>query len=151
MSSSKKLTCKVTLRQMFICLLRPPPLLGFCLGWSRNFLNFAGSEYGQIEILKLLQNMVFNKTQHPHLGCPRNKQTNISVQTVTNRNRSVSVVFRIVSWNQKQNILVCFGVLNLYQNNWNKKNCFKTNQTNRNNTKQPKILFQNKPKKQKQP
>ncbi len=29
----KKLTCKGNLRQMFICL-SPPPLLGFCLGWS---------------------------------------------------------------------------------------------------------------------
>jgi hypothetical protein len=28
----KKLTCKGTLRQVFICL-RPPPLVGFCLGW----------------------------------------------------------------------------------------------------------------------
>jgi hypothetical protein len=36
----KKLTCKGTLRQEFICL-RPPPLLGFCLGWSGNFV---GSE-----------------------------------------------------------------------------------------------------------
>ncbi len=33
MSSCKKLTCKGTLRQVFICL-RPPPLLVFCLGWS---------------------------------------------------------------------------------------------------------------------
>ncbi len=28
----KKLTCKGTLRQVFICLM-PPPLLSFCLGW----------------------------------------------------------------------------------------------------------------------
>jgi hypothetical protein len=28
----KKFTCKGTLRQVFICL-RPPPLIGFCLGW----------------------------------------------------------------------------------------------------------------------
>ncbi len=35
MSSSKKLTYKGTLRQVFICL-RPPSLLGFCLGWSSN-------------------------------------------------------------------------------------------------------------------
>jgi hypothetical protein len=41
MSSPKKFTYKGTLRQVFICL-RPPPLLGFCLGWSSNF---AGSEY----------------------------------------------------------------------------------------------------------
>ncbi len=45
MSSSKKLTFKGTLRQVFICL-RPPPLLGLCLGWS---CNFAGSESGQIQ------------------------------------------------------------------------------------------------------
>jgi hypothetical protein len=29
----KKLTCKGTWRQVFICL-RPHPLLGFCLGWQ---------------------------------------------------------------------------------------------------------------------
>ncbi len=57
----KKLTRK-GLRQMFICL-RPPPLLGFCLGWCSNFV---GSETGQIQIVKLLQNMVSNRTPY----CP---------------------------------------------------------------------------------
>jgi hypothetical protein len=61
MSSSKKLTCKWTLRQMFICL-RPPPLLGFCLEWSSNFV---GSESGQTQSVKLLHNMVSNRTHHP--------------------------------------------------------------------------------------
>jgi hypothetical protein len=46
---------------MFICL-RPPPLLFFCLGWSSNFV---GSESGQIQSVKLLQDMVSKKTQHP--------------------------------------------------------------------------------------
>ncbi len=54
MSASKKMTCKGTLRQVFICL-RPPPLRGFCLGWSNNFV---GSESAQS--VKLLQNMVVN-------------------------------------------------------------------------------------------
>ncbi len=36
----KRFTCKGTLLQVFICL-RPPPLLGFCLGWSSDF---EGSE-----------------------------------------------------------------------------------------------------------
>jgi hypothetical protein len=54
-------TCKWTLRQVFICL-RPPLLLGFCLEWSSNFV---GSESGQIQNVKLLQNMVSNRTQHP--------------------------------------------------------------------------------------
>ncbi len=62
MSSSKKLTCKGTLQQVFICL-RIPPLQGFRLGWSSNFV---GSESGQIQTVKLLQNMVSNTTQHPH-------------------------------------------------------------------------------------
>jgi hypothetical protein len=31
----------------------PPPLLGFCLEWSSNFV---GSESGQIQSVKLLQN-----------------------------------------------------------------------------------------------
>jgi hypothetical protein len=60
MSSSKKLTNKGTLRQVFICL-RPPPLLAFCLGWSSNFV---GSECVQIQNVKLLQNMVSNRTRH---------------------------------------------------------------------------------------
>ncbi len=45
MSSSKKFTCKGTLRKVFICL-RPHPLLDFCLGWCSNC---AGSESGQIQ------------------------------------------------------------------------------------------------------
>jgi hypothetical protein len=63
--SSKKLTCQGTLRNVFICL-RPPSLLGFCLGWSSNFV---GSESGPIYSVKLLQNMVSNMTQQstpPH-------------------------------------------------------------------------------------
>jgi hypothetical protein len=46
---------KIDLRQVFICL-RPPPLLllGYCLGWSSDF---AGSESGQIQCVKLLQNI----------------------------------------------------------------------------------------------
>jgi hypothetical protein len=58
----KKLTYKGTLRQVFICL-RPPPLLDFCLGWC---CNFVGSESGQKQSAKLLQNMLSNTTQHPH-------------------------------------------------------------------------------------
>ncbi len=60
MSSLKKLTCKWTLWQAFICLM--PPLLGFCLGWSSNSV---GSESGQIQSVKLQQNMVSNRTEHP--------------------------------------------------------------------------------------
>jgi hypothetical protein len=55
------MTSKGTLRQVFICL-RPPPLLGFCLKWCSNFV---GSESGQIQSVKLLQNMVSNTTQYP--------------------------------------------------------------------------------------
>ncbi len=35
----------------------------FCLGWGSNFI---GSESGQKQSVKLLQNMVYNTTQHPH-------------------------------------------------------------------------------------
>jgi hypothetical protein len=42
----KKVTWNGTLLQVFICL-RPPTLLGFCLGWSSNFVGF---ESGQIQI-----------------------------------------------------------------------------------------------------
>ncbi len=54
----KKLTCKGTLRQVFIYL-RPPPLLDFCLGWCSNFV---GSEFGQKQSLNSGQNMVSNTT-----------------------------------------------------------------------------------------
>ncbi len=52
-----------TLRQVFICL-RPSSLLGYCLRWSSNFVGF---EFGQIQSVKLLHNMVSNRTQHPPL------------------------------------------------------------------------------------
>jgi hypothetical protein len=55
-----KITCKGTLRQVFI-FLWPLPLLGFCLGWSRIFV---GSESGQVRSVIILQNMVSNSTQH---------------------------------------------------------------------------------------
>jgi hypothetical protein len=51
-SDPQRNTGKGTLRQMFICL-RPPPLLGFCLGRCSNFV---GSESGQKQSVKLLQN-----------------------------------------------------------------------------------------------
>ncbi len=57
----KNLSCKWTLRQVFI-FLRPSPLLGFCLGWKSKFV---GSESDQKQSGKLLQNMVSNTTQHP--------------------------------------------------------------------------------------
>jgi hypothetical protein len=47
-----------------IYLSEDPPFLCFCLGWTSNFV---GSESGQIQSAKLLQNMVSNRTQHPHL------------------------------------------------------------------------------------
>ncbi len=57
MSTYKKLTYKGFLRQVFIC-----PLLGFCLRLSSNFVS---AESGQVLSVKLLQNMVCNRTQHP--------------------------------------------------------------------------------------
>ncbi len=62
-SSSKNFTCKGTLRQVFLCLSATPfPFIGFCLGWSSNFV---GSESGQIQSVKLLENMVSNRTPNP--------------------------------------------------------------------------------------
>ncbi len=58
---TSKLTCIGSLRHVFICL-RLPPLLGFRLRWSSNFV---GSESGQIQRVELLQNIVSNRTQHP--------------------------------------------------------------------------------------
>jgi hypothetical protein len=56
----KKLTYKETLRQVFICL-RPPSLVGICVGLSSNFVGF---ESGQIHSVKLQKNMVSCRTQH---------------------------------------------------------------------------------------
>ncbi len=63
------------------------------------------------------------------------KQTkNISVRTKTNRNKicfgCVSVCFVKPEEKKFRFVLVCFGVSNLYWNNWNKQNCFKTNRNN---------------------
>jgi hypothetical protein len=54
MSLPKKIDLCRDFRQVLICL-RPPPLLGVCLGWCRNFV---GSESGQKQSVKLLQKMV---------------------------------------------------------------------------------------------
>ncbi len=57
----KKFTCKGTLGQVFI-FLGPPHLLGFCLGWSSNFV---GSESSQIQSVQILQNMVQQDSTPP--------------------------------------------------------------------------------------
>ncbi len=54
----KKLTCNGTFRRLLICL-RTPPILGFCWGGQ------LASESGEIQSIKLQQNMVSNRTQHP--------------------------------------------------------------------------------------
>jgi hypothetical protein len=56
----KKFTCKGTLRQVYLS--EAPSLLGFCLGYSNNFV---GSESGHILNVKLLQNLVSNRTPYP--------------------------------------------------------------------------------------
>jgi len=61
----KKLASSPTL---FICL-SPHPLLGYCLGWSTNFV---GSESGQIQSVKLQQNTVWSSTG---INTPTNSQT----------------------------------------------------------------------------
>jgi hypothetical protein len=62
----KNFSCKGILRQVFFCQ-RPPPFL--CLG------GLAGPESGQIQSVKLLQNMVFNRTQHPPGPIPSQPHT----------------------------------------------------------------------------
>jgi hypothetical protein len=61
----KKLTCTGTLCGRYFVCLRPPPLLGFYLGWSSDVV---GSESGQIQSVKFLQNKVSNTT-HTHCIC----------------------------------------------------------------------------------
>jgi hypothetical protein len=65
MSSSKKMDLYKDFAAVFIWL---PPLLGFCLEWSSNFV---GSGSGQIQSIKLLQNMVSNRTPSPAPSQPR--------------------------------------------------------------------------------
>ncbi len=60
MSSSKKNWPVKGLCGMCFISLKASRLLGFCLGWSSNFV---GSESGQIPVVKLL-NMVYNRTQY---------------------------------------------------------------------------------------
>jgi hypothetical protein len=50
----------------------------FCLGWCSNFV---GSEYGQKQSVKLLQNMVYNTTKHPPPPPPPPRHT-LSVYTL---------------------------------------------------------------------
>jgi hypothetical protein len=67
MSSSKN----IDLWQVFNCL-RAPPLLGFCFGWSSNFV---GSEPGQIQSVKtpaeygLQQGSTPPTPSQPHIVC----------------------------------------------------------------------------------
>ncbi len=68
----KKFTCIGTLRQVFICL-RHPTLLGYCLGWSSNFVG-----------VQLLQNMAQQDSTPPPptLSQPLTVCTNVHVYTV---------------------------------------------------------------------
>ena len=50
----------------------------FCFGWCNNFV---GSKSGQEQSVKLLQNMVYNTTQHPPTPHPH-RHTLLSVYTV---------------------------------------------------------------------
>ncbi len=58
------------------------------------------------------------------------KKKNFRFEPKQTETRSVSRLFRFVSWNPKKNFSVCFGVSNLYRNNRNKQNSFETNRNN---------------------
>jgi hypothetical protein len=59
----KNLTCKRILQQVFtVYLSEAPSPQRFLFGWCSNFV---GSESGQKQSVKLMQNMVSNRTQHP--------------------------------------------------------------------------------------
>ncbi len=58
------------------------------------------------------------------------KKKKIRFEPKQTETRSVSRLFRFVSWNQKKNFSVSFGVSNLYRNNRNKQNCFEMNRNN---------------------
>ncbi len=69
------------------------------------------------------------------LGCPRNKKTKNTVRTVTNRNpqdlfRLCFGLFHETNNNKFLFVSAFFGVSNLYRNNRNKQNSFKTNRNN---------------------
>jgi hypothetical protein len=59
MSPSKKIDLKRDFPAGVYLSARPNPLLGFYLGFSSNFV---GSESGQIQSVKLLHNMVSDRT-----------------------------------------------------------------------------------------
>ncbi len=59
------------------------------------------------------------------------KQTKkIPVRTETNRNKICFCWVSVCFVKPKTENSVCFGVSNLYRNNWNKQNCFETNRNN---------------------
>jgi hypothetical protein len=81
----------------------------FCLGWRSNFV---GSGSGQKQSVKLLQNMVYNTTQHPptpppsphshtlsaftvHLLCEAGRGGEIRVATVHKRGRKYLHVLKL--------------------------------------------------------
>ena len=82
-------------------------------------------------------------TQHvPHKTFVlETNKSNFRFEPKQTETRSVSRLFRFVSWNQNQTVSVCFGVSNLYRNNRKKQNCFVTNRNNPNfSEKYPNIL-----------
>jgi hypothetical protein len=68
MSSSKKLTCKVTCARCLPINLRPPPPQGFFFGGGGVSNNFAGSDSGMIQSVKLLHN-IWSPTEPPLTHC----------------------------------------------------------------------------------
>ncbi len=57
-------------------------------------------------------------TKGIYLGCPRNEKK-FSLRTETNwKTRSVLVVFRFVSWNQKLKISICFSLFQFVSVFW---------------------------------
>ena len=68
--------------------------------------------------------------ERPRHGVLETNKNNFRFEPKQTETRSVSRLFRFVSWNQKKCFSVCFGVSNLYRNNRNKQNCFETNRNN---------------------
>ncbi len=87
--------------------------------------------FSTLSLLPSSCTVIPEKRELPELGCPRNKIFG------SNRNKPKQDLFRLCfglfreTKNKKiRFVSVCFGVSNLYRNNWNIQNCFERNRNN---------------------
>ncbi len=110
------------------------------LSANRGLAYFLWSSFLVVTFRLFTEPLPLPPPPRPHQAscCPgrvssKQKQTKFLVRTKTNRNKicfgCVSVCF-MKPETKIRCVSVCFSVLNLYQNNGNKKNCFEINRNN---------------------